>query len=112
MNSALWVLQVLFGLLFAIHGVVAMVKPARMRPQLAKLPYSSAFLSFIGLCEILGALGLLLPMTIGIAPWLTPLAAAGLAVIMAGAVWTHLVAKEGPQTGVTAIITLLLAFVA
>lgn len=43
-----------------------------------------------------------------VAPWLTPLAAAGLAVIMAGAVWTHVSAGQGPQSGVTGLITLLL----
>lgn len=112
MHSTLWTLQLLFGLLFLLHGILAIRKPASMRTRLEKLPYSSAFLSFIGLCEILGSLGLVLPLWTGIAAGLTPLAAIGLAIIMAGAVWTHLAAQEGAQAAVTTVITLLLALIA
>jgi len=112
MFTFVWVLQILFALFFSSHGTALIVKPARVHDQLHHLPYSSHFLSFIGVCKVLGGLGLILPLGTGILPWLTPLAAAGLAIIMAGAVWTHISAKEGPQIGVTALVALLLVFVA
>ena len=112
MVTFVWILQILLALLFSTHGSALIVKPARVRDQLHHLPYSSRFLSFIGVCEVLGGLGLILPLGTGILPWLTPLAAAGLAIIMAGAVWTHMSAKEGPQIGVTAVVALLLVVVA
>ena len=111
MNIALWTLQILFGVLFFVHGIALMVQPVAMRDVLEALPYPSGFLVFIGVCEMLGGLGLILPMWTGIAKWPTPLAGAGLAIIMAGAAWPHLTAQEGVQTGFTLVITLLLAFV-
>ena len=105
------ILQILLALLFSTQGSALIVKPARVRDQLHHLPYSSRFLSFIGVCEVLGGLGLILPLGTGILPWLTPLAAAGLAIIMAGAVWTHVSANERLQTTVTTFITLLLVLV-
>ena len=112
MNVALWVLQIILALVYLAHGLMATVQPASRREELAALPYSSGFLRFIGICEILGALGLILPMWTGNAPWLTPLAAIGLALIMAGAVWTHLTRRETPQLIVTSLLFLLLAFIA
>ncbi len=112
MTTLLWTLQILFGLFFAAHGILLIVKPANAREQFDALPFSGGFLSFIGLCETLGGLGLILPMWTGIWPWLTPLAAAGLVLIMAGAAWTHLREREVPQGSVTTVIVLALAFVA
>ena len=111
MKTFLWTLQILFGVLFFFHDIALLVQPAPMHDMLEMLPYPSGFLLFIGVSEILGGLGLILPMWTGIAKWLTPLAGAGLAIIMAGAAWTHLTAQEGVQTGFTLVITLLLAFV-
>jgi uncharacterized membrane protein YphA (DoxX/SURF4 family) len=111
MNMLSWIIQLVFGAVFFAHGVALIVKPATMRTQIDALPYGRGFLSFIGGCEVLGGLGLLLPMWTGSAPWLTPLAAAGLAIIMAGAVWTHVSANERLQTTVTTFITLLLVLV-
>ncbi len=112
MVTLLWALQILFGLFFALHGVLLVAKPTAMRAQLEESPFPSGFLSFIGICESLGGLGLILPMWTGIVPWLTPLAAAGLAIIMAGAVWSHVSSREVPQIGVTGLITLAVAFIA
>ena len=111
MTTLLWTLQILFGLLFIVHGPLLIAKPGGMAEQLNELPYSGGFLTFIGLCEFLGGLGLILPAWTGIAPWLTPLAAAGLAIIMAGAVWSHLSERQVPQIAVTGLIVLAMAFI-
>lgn len=112
MDILVWVLQSLLAFLFLVHGAMILARPAAAREQLDALPYPRGFLAFIGVCELLGTLGLVLPLWSGIAPWLTPLAAAGLAIIMAGAVWTHASARQVPQAGVTSLITLLLIVVA
>ncbi|WP_424949757.1 DoxX family protein [Deinococcus sp.] len=112
MNVFLWILQGLFGLLFVVHGFALVVPPTAMRGTFEALPYGKGFLQFIGVCEVLGGLGLVLPRWLGVWPALTPLAAAGLAIIMVGAAVTHLRARE-TQPGVGAfVITLLLAVVA
>jgi putative oxidoreductase len=63
---------------------------------------------FIGSCELLGAMGLVLPAATRIQPWLTPLAAAGLVLIMAGAVTFHARRREFAQVGLTAVLLVLL----
>src|SRR5262247_1115028 len=83
MNAALWVVQVLLALLFAWAGGFKLVMPLEQMAGPVTLP--GWFLRFIGLCELLGALGLILPSLLRIRPGLTPLAAAGLVVIMIGA---------------------------
>ena len=82
---ALWVVQGILAALFLFAGGFKLATPAA---ELARLsaPLSASFLKFIGLCEVLGGLGLVLPGLFRIRPGLTPLAAAGLVVIMVGAV--------------------------
>ncbi len=112
MNVALWTLQVVLGVFFALHGTALLVTPQQLAEQMGALPYATAFLQFIGLAELLGGLGLILPRWLDIVPVLTPLAAAGLAVIMAGAVVTHLQAGEVAQVAVLSAVTALLWLVA
>ena len=82
-NALLWTLQVLLALVFLFAGGVKLILPiAEMTKQIA-LPGS--FLRFIGVAEVLGGLGLILPWLLRIRPVLTPLAAAGLTIIMIGA---------------------------
>src|SRR5688572_2654181 len=84
MHRLLWVLQVLLALLFLFAGGTKMVMSA---PELtAQTPLSAPFLRFIGVLELLGGLGLILPGLLHIRTALTPLAAAGLSIIMIGAV--------------------------
>jgi hypothetical protein len=80
---ALWIVQVLLAALFLFAGVFKLTAPAAAMAGPPPLPV--AFLRFIGACETLGALGLILPSLLRIRPALTPLAASGLVVIMAGA---------------------------
>jgi uncharacterized membrane protein YoaK (UPF0700 family) len=84
MNRLLWVVQALLALLFLFAGGAKLVMSAAELTAQAPLP--AAFLRFIGVMEILGGLGLVLPGTLRIRTELTALAAAGLVMIMIGAV--------------------------
>jgi len=85
MNNFLWLLQVLLALLFLFSGVVKFLMPADKLAE-GMPPYLSlTFVYFIGICEILGGIGLIVPWLTKIKPGLTPLAATGLLIIMIGA---------------------------
>jgi uncharacterized membrane protein YphA (DoxX/SURF4 family) len=110
LNVLLWILQVLLALLFMFAGVMKFVMPVEEMTKQIALP--GWFLHFIGAAEILGGIGLVLPWILRIRTGLTPLAAAGLVVIMIGATAVNL--KIGQSGGVlmTVVIGLLLVFVA
>ncbi len=83
-NHLLWTVQILLAALFIFAGGFKLVMPlAAMQQGPITLP--GAFLRFIGVAELLGGLGLVLPGLFRVLPHLTPLAAAGLVTIMAGA---------------------------
>jgi hypothetical protein len=84
LNIVLWVIQVLLALLFVWAGGMKLVLPLEKLAGPVELP--GLFLRFIGVAELLGGLGLILPGLLRIRPALTPLAAAGLVIIMIGAV--------------------------
>jgi hypothetical protein len=110
MSRLLWIIQVLLALLFLFVGGAKVMMSAA---DLAKMPLPAAFLRFIGVMEILGGLGLVLPGMLRIRAELTPLAAAGLSIIMVGAV---VVTIQTMGTGpaalpfVTGALTLFVAY--
>jgi uncharacterized membrane protein YphA (DoxX/SURF4 family) len=106
----LWIFQVLLAALFLFSGVMKFVMS---NADLTKgSPFSASFIHFIGVMEILGAFGLILPAATRIKPALTALAAAGLVIIMIGATWTT-VATMGAKLAVLPFVTgILAAFVA
>ena len=110
MNKLLWVLQVLLALLFLFAGVTKFVMPAEQLTAQSSL--SASFLRFIGACEVLGGLGLVLPWLLRIRPGLTPLAAAGLVIIMVGAVVTTVPTMGAAAAIIPLVVGLLCAFVA
>jgi uncharacterized membrane protein YphA (DoxX/SURF4 family) len=117
MNIALWILQVVLTIVNALHGWLYVTwSPAteeRMRKRSPKpLGLHPAFRTFIGVAELLAAVGLILPAATGILPRLTPLAAAGFAPIMAGAVVFHLRREETSRAISSAVICILAVFVA
>ena len=90
MNIVLWVVQVLLALVFLYSGGK---KLTRSNEQIQALPWardlSATMVRGIGILEVLGAIGVIVPVLTGIRPWLTPLAAVGLAVLMLGAAWIN-----------------------
>ncbi len=84
-HVALWIVQWTLAALFLFAGGMKLVTPLADLAETAA-PLSAAFLKFIGLCEVAGALGLVLPGLLKIREGLTALAAAGLALLMVGAV--------------------------
>jgi uncharacterized membrane protein len=112
MNIVLWILQVLLAIAFLLAGVLHGFRQEQAKSQLkwpAALP--PALLTFIGIAEILGAVGLILPELTSILPWLTPLAALGLATIMILAIGFH--ARRGEYRNIVfnLILFVLAAFV-
>jgi uncharacterized membrane protein YphA (DoxX/SURF4 family) len=113
MNIALWIVQVLLGGMFVFAGVLKAFQYERAKASLfwvKDLP--RGLVTFIGISELLGGLGLLLPSITGILPWLTPLAGAGLALIMILAIGFHASRREGPAIGINSVLLVLAAFVA
>ena len=96
MNIVLWIIQVLLSLVFLFAGATKFVMPVEEMNRQAPVVLPGLFLHFIGSCEILGGLGLILPALLRIKPGLTPLAAAGLAMITLGA--TVITLKGGAIT--------------
>ena len=115
MTYVLWIIQVLLALLFLFAGGMKLVIPPDVLASMGspnQIPLPGWFVRFVGVCEVLGALGLLLPGLLRIKPWLTPLAAAGLAVLMIGATAVTM-AADGAAAGVVPLVAgLLAAFVA
>ena len=105
-NALLWTVQVLLALLFLFAGGMKLVVP--IEQLTAQSPLPGAFLRFIGLAEFLGALGLILPGLTRIQPRLTPLAAAGLVIIMAGA--TVMSLPLGGAAAIPLVVGVLSAF--
>ena len=83
MTYALWIVQALLALVFLFSGGMKLVLPLDVLIQ--QMPLPGLFIRFIGVAETLGAIGLILPALLRIRPGLTPLAAAGLTIIMTGA---------------------------
>ncbi len=109
MNRLLWIVQVLLAIVFLFAGGMKLVLPVGEMAKQVALPGS--FLQFIGAAEVCGAIGLILPWLLYIRPWLTPLAAAGLVVIMIGATAVT-VRSEGPaMASLPFAVGLLSAFV-
>ena len=114
-KRALWVVQVFLMLVFMFAGVVKLVLPvealtATDSPDQIQL--SGTFLRFIGVAEVLGALGLVLPGLLRIRRILTPLAAAGLVIIMIGATSITLANGQPSAALISFVVGLIASFVA
>lgn len=112
-NIALWIVQGLLAAMFVMAGVM---KAFQYEKAKEKLPWvkdvSKRLVTFIGLSELLGGIGLIVPQATGILPILTPVAAIGLSIIMLLAAKFHLSRKEMPGVITNLIILILAAFVA
>ena len=112
MNYALWIVQGLLALIFLWAGGVKLVLPVAEMTKQMPIPLPGLFLRFIGVAEVLGAIGLILPGLLRIRPGLTPLAASGLVTIMIGATVLTLAGGDVASALIPLVVGLLSAFVA
>ncbi|MGH7356779.1 MAG: DoxX family protein [Candidatus Rokuibacteriota bacterium] len=110
MTYALWIVQALLAALFLSAGGVKLILP--LDQLTGPVPLPGLFLRFIGVCEALGAVGLILPGLLRIRPGLTPLAAAGLVIIMIGATVITRAGGDVAPALIPLAVGLLAAFVA
>ncbi len=113
MNIILWIVQILLALAFGMAGIMKATQPInRLETRMGWVKdIGPRGVRLIGSLEILGAIGLILPAVTGILPWLTPVAAAGLALTMIGAMITHGRRSEYSQIGFNVVLLVLTLFV-
>jgi uncharacterized membrane protein YphA (DoxX/SURF4 family) len=112
MNYALWIVQVLLAVIFLFTGGMKLVLPIEEMMKQMPLPLPGWFVRFTGVVEVLGAIGVILPCLLRIRPGLTPLAAAGLVIVMIGATVYTLAAGDMASAVIPLVVGLLAAFVA
>lgn len=108
-NVTLWTIQSLLAALFLFGGGFKLIMPAAALT--AQIPVPGAFIRFIGVLEVSGALGLILPGILRTHRYLTPLAAAGLVFIMCGAVGVTLVTAGAAAALMPVVVGMLLSYV-
>ena len=115
MNIALWIVQGLLAAMYLMAGSMKAFQPAKVRenPQMTWAHgKADSYIRFVGTSELLGALGLILPLVTGILPWLTVLAAVGLTIIQVLAIFQeHLPKKEYNVIPVNIVLLALAVFV-
>ena len=107
MNYVLWIVQGLLALIFLFTGGTKLILPIEVLTEQTPLP--GLFVRFLGVAEVLGAIGLILPGLLRIWPVLTPLAASGLVIIVTGATVLTLVGVV-PVGAAMALIPLVVGF--
>jgi uncharacterized membrane protein YphA (DoxX/SURF4 family) len=118
MNSALWTVQVLWGVFFSLNGFgkICCYNQALWNQSLREVPWFSAvpqdLFIFIGVCEFLGGVGLILPAMTGVKPKLTPFAAVGLTLVMILAAVFHIVRGEYNFVPINLVLGGVTAFIA
>ncbi len=118
MNTVLWIFQIFLAVVFVWHGrlyvtwsVAAEAWHEKQHPG-KPLGLSPALRTFIGISELLAAVGLIIPSLTGILPWLTPLAAAGLTLVLIGAAVFHLSRQEYATVTISLVLIVLCVIVA
>jgi putative oxidoreductase len=114
MNVALWVVQGLLAVAYLAAGFMKATRPldtlGTSMPWVKEVP--SAFVRFIGIAEVLGAIGLILPLITGVLPWLTVAAAIGLVVVQVSAAIFHASRREMASLPMNLILLVLALAVA
>ena len=106
MNAILWVLQLLLAVVFALHGWILLAPPPYLIEAM-NATKSTGFRLFLGVAEVLAAIGLTLPGFTRIMPWLVPAAAAGVMIVMVAATILHLVRAEWSSAEITFVLLLM-----
>lgn len=114
MNIALWIVAVVLAVAFGMAGLMKLTQPrAKLAESMGWVnDFSPGAVKTIGALEVLGAVGLLLPAVVNVAPVLVPVAATGLAIVMLGAMVVHARRGEYPMIAINAVLFVLAAFVA
>jgi uncharacterized membrane protein YphA (DoxX/SURF4 family) len=115
MNLALWIVAIVLAVVFAASGLMKELVPKDKLVTAGQgwaQDFSPTSIRLIGLAEILGAVGLVLPAALRVAPILVPLAAVGLALVMVGAAAVHARRKEAPMIATNVVLLALAIFVA
>jgi uncharacterized membrane protein YphA (DoxX/SURF4 family) len=110
MNIVLWIIQALLALAFLAAGTLKLTQPIptlQKRMTWAGTAVPAGLVRFIGLAEVLGAIGLILPAATGIASALTVAATVGIALVMVLAIGFHFSRREYPQLGPNFVLLLL-----
>lgn len=111
MNIVVWILQVLLAAAFLAHGWMFLAPPPEIAVQMnASLP--RWFQVFLGIAEVLAAIGLTLPGVTRIHPWLVSWAAAGIMIVMVSATVLHIARNEISAAATTAVLLVIATFVA
>jgi uncharacterized membrane protein YphA (DoxX/SURF4 family) len=110
-NRLVWVLQILLALVFLAHGAMMVFPPAEVA-RLLNQALPRWFQLFIGISEILAAIGLTLPAITGIYPWLVSWAAGGLMMVMVAATGVHLTRGELSSAATTVVLLVMATTVA
>jgi uncharacterized membrane protein YphA (DoxX/SURF4 family) len=115
METALWIAQVLLAAIFLVTGTTKLTQP-RLKMAAGPMRWAADVTDrqfrTIGLLEVLGSIGLILPAALGIAPLLVPLAAIGLVLTMIGAIHVHVRHGETDRLAVPIVVLVLALFVA
>ncbi len=113
MNIVLWVVQGLLALVFLLVGFMKAFMPMEtLKKNMAWVSTVPApVVRFIGVAEMLGAIGLILPLATGIVAWLTVAAAVGLVVVMVGASTYHASRREYSNIGMNVVLLLMAVFI-
>ena len=111
MNITLWVLQVLLAAAFLAHGWLFLSPPPEIAEQMnASLP--RWFQLFLGVAEVMAAVGLTLPGLTRVLPWLVTWAAVGIMIVMVSATIFHLARGEFSSAAITLLLLVMATFVA
>ena len=111
MNRLLWILQVLLALAFLAHGLMLLFPPASIVDQM-NASMSREFQVFLGVAEVMAAIGLTLPGLTGIQPWWTQLAAVGIMIVMISATIFHVMRNEISSAAATLVLLVMATYVA
>ena len=113
MTVVLWIVQGLLALAYVMAGGMKASRPldvlGKSMAWVRAVP--PAFVRFIGVAEVLGAIGIILPLATGILPWLTVAAAVGLVIVQVCAIAFHLARGETQRLPMNAVLLLLAVFV-
>jgi hypothetical protein len=111
MNVVLWILQVLLAAAFFAHGLLFLMPPPDIAVQMdASLP--KWFQLFLGVAEVLAAVGLTLPGLTRILPWLVTWAAGGIMIVTVSATIWHIVRGENSSAAITLVLLAMATFIA